>query len=413
MPLPLHEIATRNGEAVGRPSIGFGYIDIGYGRDLVALTVTETPWKRLELGFGYDLFEPGRPAHRRSKREGGPPLMTTWRSITPTRGWKSCRRGSSIRNGCRRSPPGFITSTMTAFDQINNQLGGTLSKIGLSDNEGLDFTLYGSKLLTFLPRPVLVNLGGRATKSAEIGLLGFTDEYSFVFEGSVVVLLTDKFMVAGEYKQQPSSFTPVPGLIGTPGDWWTIDAGYVINPHMTVAVGYGHFGTVANHTANTRLGHHYEVGVLRITGTQQPNELTMKAIKNIGLENVQAVYGGPEGDLWELVMGEQIHIGGFQSSMDLAKRAGIGAGMQGVDLCCCNGAGMRFLVKFCGVASMRGVDATAKVVERGRQRCQALGLDKQISFTLADVCATGLPVRPAPTLSGARTPGATWWTSRS
>jgi len=121
----------------------------------------------------------------------------------------------------------------------------------------------------------------------------------------------------------------------------------------------------------------------------------MKSTKNIGLENVQAVYGGPEGDLWELVMGEQIHIGGFQSSMDLAKRAGIGAGMQGIDLCCCNGAGMRSLVRFCHVATMRGVDATAKVVERGRQRCLAGGLDQKISFTLADVCASGLPTAGA------------------
>src|SRR5271157_3378308 len=121
----------------------------------------------------------------------------------------------------------------------------------------------------------------------------------------------------------------------------------------------------------------------------------MKTIKNIGLRDVQAVYSGPEGDLWELIMGEQIHIGGFQSSMDLAKRAGIGAGMQGIDLCCCSGAGMRFLVRFCNVAAMRGVDATAKVVERGRQRCQAGGLDKQISFTLADVCASGLPAAGA------------------
>ena len=117
----------------------------------------------------------------------------------------------------------------------------------------------------------------------------------------------------------------------------------------------------------------------------------MKSIQHIGLENVQAVYGGPEGDLWELVMGEQIHIGGFQSSLNLANRAGIGAGMQGIDLCCCSGAGMRFLVKFCNVTSMRGVDATAKVVERGRARCVAAGLDKRISFTLADVCASGLP----------------------
>jgi len=116
----------------------------------------------------------------------------------------------------------------------------------------------------------------------------------------------------------------------------------------------------------------------------------MKSINNIGLENVQAVYGGAEGDLWELVMGEQIHIGGFQSSMDLAKRAGIGLGMQGIDLCACSGAGMRFLVKFCNVAAMRGVDATPKVIERGQQRCQAAGLDRKISFTLADVCASGL-----------------------
>ena len=62
----------------------------------------------------------------------------------------------------------------------------------------------------------------------------------------------------------------------------------------------------------------------------------------------------------------------YASKEKLAERAGIGAGMQGVDLCCCTGAGMRFLVKFCGVASMRGVDATAKVVERGRQRFDAV-----------------------------------------
>jgi ubiquinone/menaquinone biosynthesis C-methylase UbiE len=121
----------------------------------------------------------------------------------------------------------------------------------------------------------------------------------------------------------------------------------------------------------------------------------MKSIKKIGLANVQAVYSGPEGDLWELIMGQQIHLGGFQSSMDLAERARIGAGLHGVDLCCCNGAGMRFLVKFRGVASMRGVDATAHVVERGRQRCRALKLDDTISFKLADVCATGLPAGSA------------------
>ena len=116
----------------------------------------------------------------------------------------------------------------------------------------------------------------------------------------------------------------------------------------------------------------------------------MKTKENTGLKEVQEVYSGPEGELWELVMGEQIHIGGFASSMDLAEKAGVGPGMKGVDLCCCNGAGMRFLVRFRDVAGMHGVDATDRVVEQGRRRCEQEGLSDKIEFTLADVCDSGL-----------------------
>jgi len=116
----------------------------------------------------------------------------------------------------------------------------------------------------------------------------------------------------------------------------------------------------------------------------------VKSTENIGLSDVQAVYNGPEGRLWELIMGEQIHIGGLASSTDLAERAGIAAGTRGVDLCCCNGAGMRFLVRFRNVAKMTGVDATAAVVELGRQRCEAEGLADRIDFILSDACAGGL-----------------------
>lgn len=109
------------------------------------------------------------------------------------------------------------------------------------------------------------------------------------------------------------------------------------------------------------------------------------------LDAVRAVYSGAEGDLWELIMGQQIHIGGMKSSLDLAARAGIGAGQRGIDLCCCNGAGMRLLIRVCGVAEMTGVDATAAVVERGRARSAAEGFADRIRFVHADVCASGLP----------------------
>ncbi len=117
----------------------------------------------------------------------------------------------------------------------------------------------------------------------------------------------------------------------------------------------------------------------------------MKSAPHIHLSDVQAVYAGPEGRLWELLMGEQIHIGGFQSSMDLAQRAGVTAGWEGVDLCCCTGAGMRFLTRVLKVERMTGVDATPAMLELGRRRCAEEGLAEKISFVEGNACATGLP----------------------
>jgi ubiquinone/menaquinone biosynthesis C-methylase UbiE len=117
----------------------------------------------------------------------------------------------------------------------------------------------------------------------------------------------------------------------------------------------------------------------------------MHSKDSLGLKDVQAVYSGPEGQLWEMVMGEQIHIGGMVSSLDLAEKANIEPGSRGVDLCCCTGAGMRFLLRFRGVNKMQGVDATEKVVAVGRRRSELEGFGDRIQFTQADVCDTGLP----------------------
>lgn len=93
-------------------------------------------------------------------------------------------------------------------------------------------------------------------------------------------------------------------------------------------------------------------------------------------KEVQSIYSGVEGQLWELLMGEQIHIGGFASSVALARFGQIAAGSRGVDLCCCSGAGMRFLLKHCNVAFMAGVDFTSAQVKLGAQRMNAQGVPK-------------------------------------
>jgi ubiquinone/menaquinone biosynthesis C-methylase UbiE len=117
----------------------------------------------------------------------------------------------------------------------------------------------------------------------------------------------------------------------------------------------------------------------------------MQQLEQMTLRDVQAVYGGPECDLWQLLMGCQIHIGGMRSSMRLADKAGIKAGSRGVDLCCCRGAGMHFLIRCREVAAMTGVDATNRMVTEGREWAGREGLADRIRFVLGPATETGLP----------------------
>jgi ubiquinone/menaquinone biosynthesis C-methylase UbiE len=117
----------------------------------------------------------------------------------------------------------------------------------------------------------------------------------------------------------------------------------------------------------------------------------LKSIQGIGLPEVVSLYSGTQGDFMQLLFGQQIHVGGMNATIELGEQAAIGTGQKGVDLCCCNGAGMRCLIRFCGVASMIGVDATEAVVDRGRKRCRDEGLEGRIRFVHGDACSTGLP----------------------
>ena len=108
------------------------------------------------------------------------------------------------------------------------------------------------------------------------------------------------------------------------------------------------------------------------------------------LKDVQEIYSGPVRRLWVLCMGEQIHAGGYQSSMDLATRAEIKSGMKGIDLCCCIGGGMRFLAKNFN-AIMTGVDATEPAIEEGRKETAIEKLSDRLTFIKGDVTQIALP----------------------
>ncbi|MHC4663828.1 MAG: class I SAM-dependent methyltransferase [Planctomycetota bacterium] len=109
----------------------------------------------------------------------------------------------------------------------------------------------------------------------------------------------------------------------------------------------------------------------------------MKKI-DVTLKDVNAVYDGPEGVLWELIMGEQIHIGGFAESMVLAKQAGISEGQKVLDLCSALGGGLRFLVKMFNIQGF-GLDGTKTMTDKAQERAKRDGMADKIEFKLGDV----------------------------
>lgn len=107
------------------------------------------------------------------------------------------------------------------------------------------------------------------------------------------------------------------------------------------------------------------------------------------LQDVQQVYSGFEGQLWELIMGEQIHIGGYPSSKALGDAAGWQKGQEVVDLCSALGAGMHFLSQAYGVKPY-GVDATEHMVQEANRRLPQAGVN-DYEIKLGDVTAIPYP----------------------
>jgi hypothetical protein len=265
-PLPLHQIEgnggifstlsayivnpPRDGELVGRPSVGFAFIDIGHGQNLEAVTLTESPFKRLELGYGWDYMNLGdlpqalRNAGITGYHQGDVQLHNF------NARYQILSEGEFDQKWLPAVTAGVHYKYNDGISEVNNEVGGALAGAGLSRKQGVDFTLYASKLFTQLPRPVLLELGGRATEAVWDGLGGFTHSYNAVFEANTVVFVTSKFVLAAEYKEQPRNYQPIGNLVKREGDWATLDAGYVVSKNLTVAAGYGHFGNVLNHEAN-------------------------------------------------------------------------------------------------------------------------------------------------------------------
>ncbi len=143
-----------------------------------------------------------------------------------------------------------------SVDNIDVSLGGALQTISYDSDVGVDFTLTATRIVAgVLPKPFIVSAGGRASRGAWGGLLGFANRYTATFEGNFVYLAAPFLTLAYEFRLMPNAYTAgLAPVIGAPGDWHTIDAIFHVANRFTITGVLGVFGNVVNKDANTSFG---------------------------------------------------------------------------------------------------------------------------------------------------------------
>lgn len=104
---------------------------------------------------------------------------------------------------------------------------------------------------------------------------------------------------------------------------------------------------------------------------------------DINVGDVTAAYEGAVGIIWEMLMGEQIHVGGGEETDILARKAGVNPGTRVLDVLSGLGGPARHLARTYG-ATVTGLDATGRMVNEAVLRTEDAGLGDRVAFRLGN-----------------------------
>jgi len=229
------------------PSLSVTGVKIGH-KQLAAAAMTLAPHERVELGYSYQHLDLGHWTQDVQKATG---CSVSPRSVELH---TLSLRGNLIKEGewdLKWMPSitaGLHFKYNEGIDEIDRDLQGTCRVLGMRRNEGWDYTLVASKMFKdVLPKPFILSAGLRSTRAAYTGFAGFSGDRDINFEGSAVFFITDKLLLAGEYRQKRSNYQGVRRVMEKEDDWWTLAVAYIVNEHLTISGGYLHAGDMMNH----------------------------------------------------------------------------------------------------------------------------------------------------------------------
>ena len=114
-----------------------------------------------------------------------------------------------------------------------------------ANGAAFDYYAVATKLITQLPRPVLISGGVLSTKEQVTGVFGYNDQRDLTLFGNIDVLPTSWLALGLEYKQGATFDT------FKNADYWDAHAAWFVNKNLTLVAAYVNAG---DETSTSKVG---------------------------------------------------------------------------------------------------------------------------------------------------------------
>jgi len=208
-------------EIAGLPRFGGWYVNLDDVKvDWTSIGIAETFFKRVEISYGYETIAQDNATTKRKNNLGAKLLLLPENS--------------------------FGTKFLPAISA--GVIGKHTSNVSLGiDSSGADYYLVGTKLVTVLPRPILLSGGLLSTKGRVNGVFGFDKDRDQTFFANADIILPGNFIAGFEYKQGAKFST------FRNADYWNAHLAWTPNKNLTLILAYVNAGNYKS-TKKTGLG---------------------------------------------------------------------------------------------------------------------------------------------------------------
>ena len=197
--------------AVDKPQFGIWRIRLNDVKaDWTSYSVATTFFDRLEVSYANEIIAAGGP--NISKNNVGVKGLLVKENAFDTKWVPAVAVGAVYKN-----------TTYAVFDGV--------------DDHGYDYYAVATKLITQLPRPVLLSGGIRSTEAKYTGVFGFGNKRGLAGFGNVDVILPGNFAVGFEYEQGAKVASDF-----TNANYYDAHVAWLANKNLTLVAAYVNTG---------------------------------------------------------------------------------------------------------------------------------------------------------------------------